>query len=77
MDITCPLDGCVNTVYKFMVNETVKYAGLSGHRPKHWAVNTAITGMWETIQEIQSLKAENKRNAMRVTGESSMLFVSW
>lgn len=47
MDIICPLDGCVNTVYKFMVNETVKYAGLSGHRPKHWAMNTAITGMWE------------------------------
>lgn len=38
---------------------------------------SAITGMWETIQEIQSLKAENKRNAIRVTGESSMLFVSW
>lgn len=45
MDITRPLDGCVNTVYKFMVNETVKYGGLSGRRRKHWAVNTAITGM--------------------------------
>lgn len=47
MVITCPLDWCVNTVYKFMVNETVKYAGSSGHRRKHRAVNTAITGMWE------------------------------
>lgn len=45
MDITCPLDWCVNTVYKFMVNETVKYAGSSGYRRKNWAMNTAITGM--------------------------------
>lgn len=28
MVTTCPLDWCVNTVYKFMVNETVKYARL-------------------------------------------------
>ena len=45
MVITCLLDWCVNMVYKFMVNETVKYAGLSAHRPKHWAVNTAITSI--------------------------------
>ncbi len=24
MVMTCPLDWCVNTVYKFMMNETVK-----------------------------------------------------
>ena len=30
-----------------MMNETVKYADSSGRRRKHWAANTAITGMWE------------------------------
>ena len=47
MVMTCPLDWCVNTVYKFMMNETVKYADSSGRRRKHWVVNTVITGMWE------------------------------
>ena len=47
MVITCLLDWYVNMVYKFMMNKTIKYAGSSGHRPKHWAVNTVLTGMWE------------------------------